>query len=142
MDRNPKKQIAAESINGATADDILKRLFAPDVTAMAAYQLPCRQQARLAETELMAAVSDNGIAGYRRFSGTQHRKRARRFADAETWIGYGDSQWVFSFDNCCAALGIDAGYSRNGLLAWRCAQRASTNASLRPRSRNIFRKAA
>lgn len=142
MNRSPEKQIASESVADVATEEMIKRLFAPDVTALAAYQSVSRRRARSAEAELVAALLDNGIADFQRFIFARDRKSARRFAEAESWIVSDDSDWLFSFANCCAVLGIDAGYLRKGLLAWQRAQCASTIASLGPRKRNIFRQAA
>lgn len=142
MDRKQEKPIATERLVGVGTDDLIKRLFVPDVTAAALYQSIFRRRVLSAEAELMAAVLDNGIADYERFIGARDKRSARRFAEAETWIAGGDSDWAFSFDNCCAALGIDASYLRKGLLSWQPTPRASTKASLRPYKRNVCRKAA
>jgi hypothetical protein len=43
----------------------------------------------------------------------------KRFAEAEAWILETDSEWIFSFINCCEVLGIDPDYLRRGLLPWK-----------------------
>jgi hypothetical protein len=42
-----------------------------------------------------------------------------RFADAQAWILESNSEWIFSFVNCCEALGIEPDYLRQGLLRWK-----------------------
>lgn len=142
MESNSAKKSDTESRAEAAVDEILKQLFVADVTTAAEFHSLCRRRVRTPEAELMAALLENGIADYRRFVFARDKKRACAFSEAESWILRDDSDWVFSFDNCCAVLAIDAGYLRKGLLAWRRAQGATGNLSPRPCGKNILRQAA
>jgi hypothetical protein len=66
----------------------------------------------------MAAVLEQGIADYRRHAFARDKKGRKLFLDAMTWISFDDHDWVFSFANCCTALGIDSSYLRHGLVRW------------------------
>ena len=71
------------------------------------------------EHELMAAVLEEALADYQRCWKARDKKAMERFADAQAWILESDSEWIFSFVNCCEALGIEPGYLRQGLLRWK-----------------------
>ncbi|HEY6364283.1 MAG TPA: hypothetical protein VI585_05770, partial [Candidatus Binatia bacterium] len=62
-------------------------------------------------------------------------KERERFAKAEAWILETDTEWLFSFVNCCEALGIAPDYLRQGLLRWKHGKRARlANISTTPRT--------
>ena len=45
---------------------------------------------------------------------------ARDVIDAESWVrGDETTDWPFSFNNICKALGIESSYFASGLLTWR-----------------------
>ena len=68
------------------------------------------------ERELMVAVLEEALADYQRCWKARDKKAMERFADAQAWILESDSEWIFSFVNCCEALGIEPGYLRQGLI--------------------------
>jgi hypothetical protein len=76
------------------------------------------------ERELMVAVLEGAIADYQRCCSARDKKGMKQFADAKAWILESDSEWIFSFINCCEALGIEPDYLRQGLLRWNQAKRA------------------
>src|SRR5262245_57873829 len=71
------------------------------------------------EHELMAAVLETALADYQRCWKARDKKVMERFADAQAWILESNSDWIFSFVNCCEALGIEPDYLRQGLLRWK-----------------------
>jgi hypothetical protein len=74
------------------------------------------------EHELMVAVLEGALADYQRCCSARDKKGMKQFADAKAWILESDSEWIFSFINCCEALGIEPGYLRQGLLRWKRAK--------------------
>jgi hypothetical protein len=68
------------------------------------------------EHELMVAVLEEALNDYQRCFSARDKKGRQHFADAETWIVDTDSEWIFSFVNCCEVLGIEPGYLRQRLL--------------------------
>jgi hypothetical protein len=68
------------------------------------------------ERELMVAVLEEALADYQRCWKARDKKGMEQFADAQAWILESNSDWIFSFVNCCEALGIEPGYLRRGLL--------------------------
>jgi len=71
------------------------------------------------EHELMMAVLEEALNDYQRCFRARDKKGRKRFADAQAWIVDTDSEWIFSFANCCEVLGIEPGYLRQGLLRWK-----------------------
>src|SRR5881296_656519 len=67
------------------------------------------------------------------------------FREAEEWIGDPDRTWLFSFENICDVLGLDADYLRRGLRAWKeraLEGRRGKVVSLRADERDELRKAS
>jgi hypothetical protein len=60
------------------------------------------------EKELMLAVLQDGIACFQKYVRAQDRKGKNRFREAEDWIMEENSDRVFSFENICEILAIDA----------------------------------
>jgi hypothetical protein len=70
------------------------------------------------EHGLMVAILEVALADYQRCWKVGDKKGMERFADAQAWILESNSDWIFSFFNCCEALGIEPDYLRQGLLRW------------------------
>jgi hypothetical protein len=69
------------------------------------------------ERLLLFAVLADGIECYQK-SALDPRGRAT-FAETEAWLNSDDRSSLFAFETLCDALGIEAGYLRRGLRAWR-----------------------
>jgi hypothetical protein len=67
------------------------------------------------EKVLVAAILDDAIQEYRKYSGAQDPKGKKRFREVEEWIMHGNNGWIFSFNNVCDFLGLDPDYIRHGL---------------------------
>jgi hypothetical protein len=67
------------------------------------------------EKALVAAILDDAIHEYRKYSGAHDPNGKKRFREAEKWIMHGGNGWIFSFDNVCDLLGLDPDYVRRGL---------------------------
>jgi hypothetical protein len=67
------------------------------------------------ERALVAAVLEDAIHEYRKFSRARDREGQERFHEAEEWIMQSGNGWIFSFDNVCELLGLDPEYVRRGL---------------------------
>ena len=67
------------------------------------------------ERLLVAAILEDAIQEYRKYSRAYNANGKRRFRDAEEWIMYdgNDCDWIFSFDNVCNFLGLDPEYIRH-----------------------------
>jgi hypothetical protein len=90
--------------------------FEADILAAEDFACIHRSRPLSPERELMAAVLVEALADYQRCWKARDKKGMERFADAQTWILDSNSEWIFSFVNCCEALGIEPDYLRQGLL--------------------------
>ena len=64
---------------------------------------------------LLLAVLDNAVAAVFRYR-TDHSRRGRRlFKQALDWFQSADRQWLYSFENICTHLDVDAEYLRRGM---------------------------
>jgi hypothetical protein len=97
--------------------------FEVDILAAEDFARIYRSRPLSPERELMVAVLEEALADYQRCWKARDKKGMKRFADAQAWIVNTDSEWIFSFINCCGALGIEPGYLRQGLLRWKQGKR-------------------
>lgn len=95
-------------------------LFQPDILLAAQYVETVRTRASLEpETRLMLAVLEEAVLCFQKGSSAGDRRRKSLFRDAEEWIMEENSDWPFSFENICEALGLNPAYLRQGLLRWK-----------------------
>jgi hypothetical protein len=96
--------------------------FEVDILAAEDFARMHRSRPLSPERELMVAVLEEALIDYRRYLSARDEKGMKRFAEAEAWILETNSDWIFSFINCCEVLGIDPEYVRQGLLLWKRAK--------------------
>jgi len=96
--------------------------FEVDILAAEDFARMHRSRPLSPERELMVAVLEEALIDYRRYLSARDEKGMKRFAEAEAWILETNSDWIFSFINCCEVLGIDPEYLRQGLLLWKRAK--------------------
>jgi hypothetical protein len=94
-------------------------LFEVDILAGEDFACTHRSRPLSPEHDLMVAVLEEALADYQRCWKAREKKGMERFADAQAWILESDSEWIFSFINCCEALGIEPDYLRQGLVRWK-----------------------
>jgi len=103
-----------------TAEDRVQELFQPDTLLPSQYFDRVRRRASSdGERRLMVAILEDAVDVYRKQAGARDRKRRQLFEDAEAWIESPDTTWIFSYQNICDVLGIDAAYLRKGLRVWK-----------------------
>ena len=71
------------------------------------------------EKSLLAAILEDGIQEYRKYSRAHDADGKRRFREAKEWIMGRDNEWIFSFENVCELLGLDPEYVRRGVCETR-----------------------
>ena len=101
--------------------------FEADILATEDFVRVHRSRPLSPEHGLMVAVLEVALADYQRCWKVRDKKSMERFADAQAWILEANSEWIFSFVNCCEAVGIEPDYLRQGLL--RSNQGKSTRSS-------------
>jgi hypothetical protein len=87
------------------------------------------------EKSLMLAVLEDAIMCFQKYAPAQNSKGKRLFREAEYWILEENSDWLFSFENICTALGLDPNYIRDGLTQLK-------EKSLKTRKKRKYRLAA
>ncbi len=95
-------------------------LFEPDTLLPAQYFEIYRRTLYLdPEKKLMLAVLEEAVSCFQKYVFARNRRGKRLFLEAEAWILEEDSDWVFSFENICEALGLSPQCIRGGLLRWK-----------------------
>ena len=103
-----------------TADDRLSGLFQPDTLLPSQFFDRVRRRTEHeGERRLMIAVLEDAVDVYRKQAGSGDARGQQLFGEAEQWIEDPDRTWLFSFQNICDVLGLDADYLRRGLHAWK-----------------------
>ena len=101
-------------------EDRLANLFAPDTLLPSQFFDRLRRRSEYhGERRLMIAVLEDAVDVYRKQAGTRDVRGNQLFLEAEEWIEDRDRTWLFSFENICDVLDIDAGYLRRGLHEWK-----------------------
>ena len=77
---------------------------------------------REGEKMLMLAVLENAIEDFQRCVRANDQKGKELFQEAEEWFLAADNESLFSFENICEFLRLDASYLRQGLMHWKTAQ--------------------
>lgn len=104
----------------AAAHDRLASLFEPDVLLPAQFFAAFRREGGLErERLLMLAVLEDAVDCYQKYAFARDPRGRQLFAEAREWVQSTDRSWLFSFENICELLGINADYVRAGLDRWR-----------------------
>jgi hypothetical protein len=110
----------AQAQTGLTADEKIASLFQPDTVLSAQYFENIRRKTLLeAEKKLMLAILEDAVNCFQDNLSAQNGKGKKLFEEAEQWIVDRASDWIFSFEHICEALGFNPEYVRQGLLQWR-----------------------
>ena len=122
-------------------DESTGSLFQPDSLLAAQYfEIMYKTTVLEPEKRLILAILEDSINCFQNYLFAQSVKNKRLFREAEEWIVEVGSDWVFSFENICATLGLDAAYVRQGLLRWMIARLGQQGRSLGTSSRQKTRK--
>ncbi len=103
-----------------TLDERLPALFEPDTLLPVQYFEAMRRKHLLeGEKRLILSVLEDAVECFMKCINSPTHKGQRLFREAEEWINHEDKHWVFSFDNVCDMLDINAEYMRRGLRQWK-----------------------
>jgi hypothetical protein len=95
-------------------------LFQPDTLLASQYFDRIRRRAEHhAEKMLMIAVLEDAVHTYLKYARSPEPRHRELFTEAEEWVENPDASWLYSFQNICDVLGLDADYVRRGLRASR-----------------------
>ncbi|RMG42094.1 MAG: hypothetical protein D6719_07275 [Candidatus Dadabacteria bacterium] len=75
-----------------------------------------RGYARGPERALMSALLFDGIQSYMSFVIADNSSEKSKYREAYNWVHRKGTDYVFSFDSVCEALGVDPDYLRYGLV--------------------------
>jgi len=101
-------------------DEKVAGLLEPDILLAAQFLANHRRKTFLQpEKTLMLAVLDDAVQCFKDHADAQSGRRKKLFEDAAEWLTAQDDDGVFSFENICDVLGMNAAYLRRGLLDWR-----------------------
>ena len=91
-------------------------LFQVDILLPVQYQQSRRNRyLLLPEQKLALAILEDAVACYQKHQFDQTAKGRALFRDAAQWVMNPDENWIFSFENICAVLELNATYIRDGL---------------------------
>ena len=103
-----------------TLDEKLPGLLEPDTLLPIQYFEAMRRKHLLeGEKRLILSVLEDAIECFMKCIDATTSKGQRLYRDADEWINLEDKHWVFSFDNVCDMLDINADYMRSGLRRWK-----------------------
>ena len=71
------------------------------------------------ERRLVLAILEEAVRSYQHYAFATNRRGRRLFGETCEWFDAHDDPWIFSFENICHALDLDATYIRDGLERWR-----------------------
>jgi hypothetical protein len=97
-------------------EDRMAAAFEPDTLLASQYfDRVRRRAAHDGERRLMVAVLEDAVHVYVTHAGARDAARRELFVGAEEWIESRDATWLYSFENVCSVLDLDADYLRRGL---------------------------
>lgn len=67
------------------------------------------------EKSLLAAILEDAVEEYRKYTVAQDPKSKSRFDEVEEWFNHRSTEWIFSFENVCELLDLDPEYIRRRL---------------------------
>ena len=95
-------------------------LFEPDVLLPGQFFSFFRKEAGFdRERRLMLAVLEDAIDCFQKYAHTSDLRGRQLFAESYEWIMSPDKRWLFSFENICQIVDMNADYIRQGLSRWR-----------------------
>lgn len=108
------QKISTVNVDHSSGDIYSGSFFEPDI--MLPEQFNALEQIGIdgGERKLMAAILSDGVEAFLEQVHNHMTGKATRL-DAIDWVEVKDSEYVFSFDNVCSALGINPEFLRLGL---------------------------
>jgi hypothetical protein len=113
--------------------DSSSTLLQPDIVLPQQYMSVRTAGLRSPERRLMLAVLEEAVLTVVKHRGDPRGGPRRLVREATQWVVERNSPWPFAFENICAALQLDAGYMRRGLLAL-----LAEPIEARPRTRSVL----
>lgn len=120
-------------MNDPNTEDRFTGFLQPDAILPTQFFQSLRSKGQFdGERRLMIAVLEDAVNCFMKQLHATDPKARQLYVDAEEWITTEDRTWFFAFDNVCDTLDLDSDYLRQGLLAWRDAERRRVGAEAPP----------
>ena len=71
-----------------------------------------KSRVRSGEQRLMLAILNNALDSFFKYRRATDEKGKAIFQEVAAWIGQENNDWIFSFENVCESVGINASYLR------------------------------
>ncbi len=126
---NGNQQPDAANTPGSGANSLA--LLTSEVLLPAQYFTPFSERVLSPEQRLMLAILEDAVYTVLKYAGSRSRRARRLVRDAERWMARSEPWWLFSFENICAVLGLEAEAVRDRLrrLQLRAEREGSTGLS-------------
>ena len=95
---------------------------ASDYPLLPEQSFTARDEPAQSEKRLLWAVVADAVHCFQTYLFAQKPSERQLFQDAEDWINSTEAEWVFSFENVCSSIGLQAAYLRKGLQSWKAQQ--------------------
>ena len=103
-------------------EELVMAIFQPDVLIPAQYLTTFKKRHYLEpERALMLAVLEDAVMCFQDYLFATGRHKRMLYEEAEQWFLETSAPEIFSFENICESLGINADYLRSGLMRWKTA---------------------
>jgi len=104
----------------SATEERMADLFQPDTILPSQFFDRLRRRTEYnGERRLMVAVLEDAVDVYRKQAAARDPRGRTMFDDAEEWFEADDRMWLYSFENICDVLDLNADYLRRGLHAWK-----------------------
>ncbi|HEY1270130.1 MAG TPA: hypothetical protein VGH16_22925 [Candidatus Binatia bacterium] len=95
-------------------------LFQPDILIPGQFLATTKSKThRDPEQRLMLAVLEDAVWCFQNGLRAKDKKKQDLSREAEEWLMEEESQWLFSFNEICDLLGLEARYIRKRLVLWK-----------------------
>ena len=112
-------------------EERLAGLVQPDTLLPSQYFDRIRRRGQYdGERRLMIAILEDAVDVYRKQAAAHDARGQQLFLEAEEWFDDTDRTRLYSFENICDVLDLEADYLRRGLRAWKA--RANVAAEANP----------
>lgn len=114
-----QQEFTAAARNPAVEEKVYS-LFQPDILIPGQFLATTKSKTqRDPEQRLMLAVLEDAVWCFQSGLRAKDKKKQDLSREAEEWLMEEDSQWLFSFNEICDLLGLEAKYIRKRLVVWK-----------------------
>lgn len=93
-------------------------MYEPDILLPEQYRA-LQGKVLSAEQRLLFAILEEAIHSYQTYARAVRPRERKVYHEAEEWFESLDTEWLFSFENVCALLNLNADYVRRAMRRWK-----------------------